>query len=72
MSQKNNFYCEQDEVNYRRSMKGVKTRCEVCDREINILYLKRHKETYSHFSNAKAKGVPTNFHFLKQPISPNT
>ncbi len=58
-------YSAQDQYDYITALKNSKLRCEVCDREIKTLQLKRHKEPYSHFSNAVLKGVLTNYHFLK-------
>ena len=58
-------YSAQDQYEYFVLMKNDMTLCEVCAREIKTLQLKKHKDTYGHFSNAKLKGVPSNYHFLK-------
>ena len=58
-------YSAKDQYDYFVLMKNDFTRCEVCDRDIKTLQLKKHKDTYGHFSNATLKGVPRNYHFLK-------
>ncbi len=58
-------YSAQDQYEYITSFKNCKTRCEVCDKDVATLQLKKHKETYSHFSAAKLKGVPSNYNFLQ-------
>ena len=58
-------YSAQDQYEYFVLMKNDITRCEVCNRDIKTLQLKKHKDTYGHFSNAKLKDVPRNYHFLR-------
>ncbi len=68
--QHHKVYSAQDQYEYITVLKNCKTRCEVCDRDIATLQLKKHKETYSHFSAAKLRGVPSHYHFLHPQYKP--
>ena len=58
-------YSAQDQYEYFVLMENDITRCKVCDRDIKAQQLEKHKDTYCHFSNAKLKGVPRNYHFIR-------
>ena len=67
MDRKKTFSAK-DQYEFFDLMKNDMTRCEVCDRDIKtlqVLQLKKHKDTYGHFMNATLKGVPRNYHFLR-------